>query len=92
MKVDMKVVGLILISVLLTSFAIAEETEISPRYYDFDAYDGFMDPGSYSNPYVVKDSYGQELGEIKPRYYDFDTNDGFMDPGTDSNPYVIDWN
>jgi hypothetical protein len=64
---------------------------IRPRHYDLDPHDGFFDPGTWSNPYIVEDNYGHKVGTIRPRYYDLDPHDGFFDPGTWSNPYEIEF-
>jgi hypothetical protein len=61
--------------------------ELSPRYYDLNPYDGFFDPGTHNNPYVLKNPYHEY--EIRSKYPDLNPYDGFFDPGTYSNPYVI---
>lgn len=46
--------------ILLGLLAIAsvgyaqQQYEIVPKYYDHDTRDGFMDPGTHSNPYIIK--------------------------------------
>jgi len=72
-----------------TAFAFAAEYIIEPRYPDLKPNDGFMDSGTWQNPYVVKDRYGREKAVIRPRFPDFNPNDNFMDPGTPFNPWVI---
>ena len=83
------IIGFFLI--LFCTVACAEEMTIESRYMDLTPNDGFMDAGSYSNPYEVQDYYGNTRATIAPRYMDFDPDDGFMDAGTPINPYVVDW-
>jgi hypothetical protein len=83
---------LILLSFLFISIATAGEYEIKPKYYDLDPNDGFSDPGSRSNPYIIQDERGREVGSIAPKYHDLDPNDGISDPGSRSNPYTINTN
>lgn len=87
----MKTVVLILMLVMIVVTAYGETWTIEPQYHDFTPNDGFMDTGTWQNPYEIKDSTGQERGTISPRYPDFFPDDGFMDVGTTSNPYEIDW-
>jgi len=58
---------------------------------DFNPGDGFMEQGSPSNPYVVRDrGTGRDTGlRIKSQMEDFNPGDGFMDKGTAGNPYII---
>lgn len=62
---------------------------IESGYIDLTPNDGFMDAGSYTNPYVIKNQSGETIAKIKPKYIDLEPNDGFMDAGTPLNPYVI---
>ena len=68
------------------------EYEIKPQTMDLNPNDGFMDAGSYTNPYTVTDNYGNEQGTIRPQTMDLYPNDGFMDAGTYSNPYIYETN
>ena len=68
----------------------AEEYTIRPRFPVLSPHDGFMDRGSWQNPYVIENQRGREIGTIRPRFPDLDPNDGFMDSGTWQNPYVVD--
>ena len=81
----------VLAVVLFTGIALAgERWEIRPKYFDIDPNDGFMDTGSYSNPYIIiPDNPYEPQKEIRPKYFDIDPNDGFMDPGNSLNPYII---
>ena len=65
-----------------------DQTIIRPRFYDTNPRDGFLDPGSWSNPYEFKRSDGSS-GTIRPRFYDTDPHDGVLDPGSWSNPWVM---
>jgi len=67
----------------------ASQYTIQSRFFDLTPNDGFMDEGSYANPYAVKDEYGQEIITIRPQYIDLVPGDGFMDAGSYSNPYIV---
>lgn len=69
-------------------YNIQPEYEIRPKYYDMRPNDGFLDPGSSSNPFVLQDKYGNDRGTIAPKYFDMVPGDGFMDKGTYANPYI----
>ena len=69
--------------------ARAETLQIKPKFFDINPHDGFMDPGSSSNPYAIQDRAGHQVGTIRPRFYDLNPRDGFMDPGSWSNPYEV---
>ena len=73
----------------IPSIACAEEYQIRTRHFDFQANDGFMDAGSYLNPYIIEDQSGREIGQIRSQFPDFDPNDGFMDAGSYLNPYIV---
>jgi len=66
---------LIIIGILTICFlsinSYGSEYEIKPKYVDFNSNDGFMDVGSYNNPYVVKNQQGNEVAEIRPKFMDF---------------------
>jgi len=81
----------VLAFLLFIGIALAgERWEIRPKYFDFDPYDNFLDPGSYLNPYIViPDNPYEPRYEIRPKYFDLDPYDGFMDPGSNLNPYII---
>lgn len=85
----MKKLVLITVFLGLCSISYAGEQEITPRYFDLTPNDGFLDAGTPSNPYIIKDQYGREKGTIKPRYFDLIPGDGLMDAGTPANPYII---
>jgi len=71
------------------SFTLADEYIISPSVPDLTPGDGFMEAGSYENPYVIQTESGEEIGTISPQVPDLTPGDGFMEPGSYSNPYVI---
>lgn len=85
-----KLLAILILLAIVPQMALAD-WEIKPRYFDFDSNDGFMDAGTWSNPYEIEDSWGNTRGTVEPRYFDFDSNDGFLDAGSSSNPYIIDW-
>ena len=60
---------------------------IEPKYFDAVPNDGMLDPGTRSNPYILRDSKGNKY-ELVPKYGD-NPKDGISDPGTSLNPYVI---
>jgi len=86
-----RAIFIVLAVVLFTGIVLAgERWEIRPKYFDIDPNDGFMDPGSYFNPYIIiPDNPYEPQKEIRPKYFDIDPNDGFMDPGNYLNPYII---
>ena len=75
---------------LLASPAVAQYT-IQPRMHDFQPNDGFNDAGTWSNPYVVQDNRGREVGTMQQQIHDFQPGDGFNDAGTFTNSYVVEW-
>ena len=79
----------ILATIFLAGTAWAGDYTIRPRAPDFTPGDGFMDKGSYSNPYIIEDSHGREVGTIRPRCPDLIPGDGFMEEGSFANPYEI---
>ena len=68
---------------------LADEYTLSPSVPDFQRGDGFMELGSPSNPYIITDQYGREVGEIRSESIDLTPGDGFMEQGSTLNPYVI---
>lgn len=82
------VLALLLPFIAGTAFAERREYEIKPRTYDPIPNDGISDPGSYSNPYEIRQN-GSTVGTIQPKYPDLFPGDGIGDPGTYSNPTVI---
>ena len=86
----MRMILFIIALLSLSIFAYAEQYEIKSKYFDIIPNDGFMDSGSYSNPFLIEGENGRKIAEIKPKYYDIDPDDGFMDAGSSFNPYIID--
>jgi hypothetical protein len=87
----MRKVALILIALLL-SVGLAygqDKWTVEPMYPDLVPNDGFLDKGTWQNPYVIRDFLGNTKGTIKPLYPDLHPNDGFLDSGTVFNPWVI---
>lgn len=83
------IVGILLGVWIVTPVAAYDgEYELRSSYVDFDPEDGFMDAGSFHNPYGVYE-HGERVGEVGTRYPDFDPRDGFLDPGSYANPYVF---
>jgi len=85
---------LIVIVLICCSVGIAyawddNEYEIKSRTTDLFPGDGMFEAGTPSNPYVVEDSSGDEIGTVKTRTMDLFPGDGMFEAGTDSNPYVI---
>lgn len=76
----MKITFVLLIVLLSYSSALAwdndyevkptwdNDYEVKPKYWDSNPKDGFMDPGSSINPYIIRDRHGRETHEIKPKY------------------------
>lgn len=62
---------------------------IEPQFYDHNPRDGFMDPGSALNPYILKDRSGNRFGTIQSDIPDFNPGDRFLEPGSFSNPYRL---
>ena len=60
---------IMLVVLTLCSTAYAKSIKIKPKHFDFDPDDGFLDPGSWSNPYIAEDEDGNEIGEVKPDPY-----------------------
>lgn len=55
---------LFLAFVLFAPSVFAEEYRLEPLFHDPNPCDGVNDPGSRVNPYVLRDSYGREVGRI----------------------------
>ena len=81
----------LLLSLILTQPVFAERYEIKSRTPDFYPNDGFLEAGSYANPYIIIDESGQQVGTIRTRTPDFAPNDGFLEAGSYSNPYIFEW-
>ena len=75
---------------LICATASAKSYRVKPKHFDLDPNDGVLDPGSPSNPYVIEDEYGNEVGTVEPEYYDAQPGDGFMDEGSSDNEYIYD--
>jgi hypothetical protein len=73
---------------LVAAPAGAQRYEIRPRIFDLNPHDGFLDPGSFTNPYELRGPQGV-VGTIRPRVFDLDPADGFLDPGSVTNPYEL---
>lgn len=86
----MKKLLLAILTIVLFTFPVYadDEWEIKPKYPDLTPGDGFMERGSWINPYILKSDEGEEY-EIKARFPDSDPNDGSLDPGSFLNPYRI---
>ena len=54
-----------LVSVLSVSSFAEEYYRMEPLFNDVNPCDGIHDPGSLSNPYILKDFHGQEIGRIR---------------------------
>ena len=83
------VLFVLLVMFLAPVLVFAEETTVEPRIPDIVPGDGFMDAGTWQNPWVIKGPDGQEKGVMVPRIPDLVPGDGFMDAGTPQNPWVI---
>lgn len=46
-------------------------------------------PGTFLNPYEVKNNYGQTVGTIQTRVFDPVPGDGILEPGSCLNPYEV---
>ena len=42
---------------------------LEPLFNDVNPHDGIHDPGSLSNPYILKDFHGREIGRIRTPYH-----------------------
>lgn len=80
---------IVVLVMLCPVMAFCASYEISSRCSDLNPGDGFMEEGSPSNPYVVRDSYGREVRTISTRTSDLNPGDGFMESGSRSNPYIF---
>ena len=66
-----------------------ETYTIEPSYPDVFPGDGIAEPGSFSNPYVVRDESGNLIGSVRPRYEGQENSGGLLEPGNSLNPYEI---
>ena len=81
---------LILIAILISAPAVAGEIIVQPMVPDLNPGDGFMEAGSYANPYLLIDSdTGREIGTMQADMPDFNPGDGLMEKGSFVNPYRI---
>ena len=81
---------IILTALLFATPVFSREIIVQPMVPDFNRGDGFMEEGSYANPYILMDSdTGEEVGRMTPMMPDLIPGDGFMEKGSFANPYVI---
>lgn len=64
------------------------EYTLESEWPDYNPNDGFNDPGSWSNPWILRE-HGQSRYEIFTDWPDFTPGDGFMEAGTSLNPYRL---
>ena len=69
--------------------------EIAPKYPSFNTYpnryqtyDSFQ-PGSWENPYQIKDKSTGQTWEVKPKYPSYGGRSDSFSPGTFYNPWEI---
>lgn len=74
---------------LIASSAYAEKYTIQSEINDLEPGDGFMEAGTPSNPYVVKDSGGSQVETISTQMQDLVPGDGLFEAGSSMNPYVV---
>jgi len=61
--------------------------EIRSKRNDYSPGDGYNEPGSPSNPYIMERD--GETYEIRSKRNDYSPGDGYNEPGSPSNPWVI---
>ena len=89
MEIILKTV-LIALFLVIPVILFAQDT-VEPLYPDFNPGDGFFEPGSPENPYIIKGPSGRRKGKMVPRFPDIVPGDGFFDPGSPENPWTIEW-
>jgi hypothetical protein len=88
-RYEMKALIAALLTLSFVGLAAAEEYTARPDVYDYERGDGYMEPGTDSNPYRLYDSSGNQRGTLEPSCRDYDPDDGYQDPGSPSNPWKV---
>ena len=81
---------LIVLALLLIPAAVhSQEYTVKPKYYvgPSGPHNRALTPGSPSNPYIIRDSQGREVGQMRSRVHG--TPGTVTEPGRPINPFVI---
>ena len=82
MKTTLIVLALLLIPAAVNS----QEYTIKPRYYTGPS-GRTLTPGSPSNPYIIRDRQGREVGQVRSRVHG--TPGTVTEPGRPDNPFIV---